>query len=45
MVDDRDPISNTFRLFHVMGRQEDGDLLVLIELFDLRPELVPRLRI
>jgi hypothetical protein len=45
VVDDGDAMGHAIGFVHVMRRQEDGRLLCLIQVLDVRPQLVPGLRI
>lgn len=45
MIDDGDPISYLFRFFHIMGREKYGNLLFFIQMLDVFPDMIPRLRI
>ncbi len=45
MVDDRNALRRPIGFVHVVRRQEHGDALGFIEVPDVRPQLIPRLRI
>src|SRR3989475_11456950 len=44
-VDDRDPLAELVRLFHVLGREEDRHLLLPVEAAQVLPHRGPRLRV
>ena len=45
MVDNRDALRHTFCLLHVVRREEHSGLIGLVELLEIAPHVVPRLRV
>src|ERR1700680_1887851 len=45
VIDDGDAVGDALGFFHVMGGEEDGDLLLLVEFRYVSPQLVAGLRV